>query len=87
MKSLLLSFFAAALIIARASAYSDYVYIEQPLFHPTFDRLIPTSYPTIEPDFNKLRPTTWPLIHPGIPEVHIIDNLVHPIDQQLLIVN
>jgi hypothetical protein len=87
MKSLLLSLIAAALTIAQASAYSDYVYIDQPLVQPTFDQLIPTSYPTIQPDFNKLRPTTCPLIHPGIPLIHIIDNLIHPVDQQLLIVN
>jgi hypothetical protein len=87
MKSLLLSLIAVALAIGNASAYSDYVYTDQPLIQTTFDRLIPTSYPTIQPDFNKLRPTTWPLIYPGIPQIHIIDNLIHPVDQPLLIVN
>ena len=87
MKSLLLSLTAAALAIGNASAYSDYVYIDQPLIHPTFDRLIPTFYPTIQPDFSKLVPTTCPLIHPGIPRVHITDNLFNPLDQPLLIVN
>ncbi len=86
MKSLLLSIIAAALSIATVSAYSDYVYPDQPLIQVTFDRLIPTSFPTIQPDFNKLRPTTRPLIYPGVPQVHIIDNLVHPMEQPLLIV-
>ena len=87
MKSLLLSLIAVAFTIATASAYSDYIYLDQPLVQVTFDHLIPTSYPTIQPGFDKLRPTTWPLIHPGIPQIHIIDNLIHPVDQQLLIVN
>lgn len=87
MKSLLLSIVATVLGIATASAYSDYIYLEEPLLQVTFDRLIPTSYPTIQPDFNKLRPTIRPLIYPGIPQVHIIDNLIHPTDQPLLIVN
>jgi hypothetical protein len=54
---------------------------------PTFDRLVPTSYPTIKPHFNRLRPTTLPLIHPGIPRVHITENLVHPLARPLLVVN
>lgn len=87
MKNLLLSLTAAALGIATASAYSDYIYVDEPLLQVTFDRLIPTFYPTIQPDFNKLIPTTYPLIDPGIPQVHITDNLIHPTDQQLLIVN
>jgi hypothetical protein len=87
MKSFLLSLIAVAVAIGNASAYSDYVYVEQPLIHPTFDHLIPTFYPTIQPDFNKLIPTTYPLIHPGIPRVHITDNLINPLDQPLLIVN
>ena len=87
MKSLLLSLMAAVLGIATASGYSDYIYADEQLVQTTFDRLIPTSYPTIQPDFNKLRPTTWPLIYPGIPQIHITDNLIHPTDQQLLIVN
>ena len=87
MKSLLLSLIAAALAIGNASAYSDYVYVDQPLIHPTFDRLIPTFYPTIQPDFSKLVPTTYPLIYPGIPQVHITDDLINPLDQPLLIVN
>ncbi len=87
MKSLLLSLLAVALVTKTASAYSDYLYVDQPLVQVTFDHLIPTTYPTIQPDFNKLRPTTWPLIYPGIPQVYITDNLIHPLDQQLLIVN
>ncbi len=87
MKSLLLSVVASVFAIANASAYSDYVYVDEPLVHVTFDRLIPTFYPTIQPDFNRLIPTTYPLIHPGIPQVHITDNLINPFDQPLLIVN
>ena len=87
MKSLLLSVLAVASAIATVSAYSDYVYLDQPLVQVTFDHLIPTTYPTIQPDFSKLVPTTRPLIHPGIPQIRITDNLIHPTDQQLLIVN
>ena len=87
MKSLLLSLIAVALAIGNALADSDYVYVEQPLIHPTFDRLIPTFYPTIQPDFGKLIPTTYPLIDPGIPRIPITDNLINSLDQPLLIVN
>ena len=87
MKRLLLSLIAAALAIGNALAYDDYVYVEQPLIQPTFDRLIPTSYPTIQPDFSKLVSTTYPLIYPGIPQIHITDNLIKPLDKPLLIVN
>ena len=87
MKTLLLSLVILAVAISNAPAYSEYIYDEQPLIHPTFDRLIPTFYPTIKPDFNKLRPTTWPLIYPDAPTIHITDDLVRPTEQQLLIVN
>lgn len=87
MKSFLLSLIAAMLAIGNALAYSDYVYIDHPLIHPTFDRLIPTSYPTIQPDFSKLVSTTSPLIYPGIPQIHITDNLINSLDKPLLNVN
>ncbi len=87
MKKLLLSIVGLSLAVASASAYSDYIYNEQPLIHPSFDALIPTFHPTIQPNFDELIPTTRPLICPGIPQIHIIDNLIHPTDQPLLIVN
>jgi len=49
--------------------------------------LIPTSYPTLRPSFERLIQTTLPLTDPGIARVPITENLVHPLDQQLLIVN
>jgi hypothetical protein len=86
MKTLLQSFIVCALAINTALAYSEYVYLDEPLIQAQFDRLIPTSYPTIETTFDQLRPTTWPLLHPGIPQIHITENLIHPTDQALLIV-
>lgn len=87
MKTPLLSLIICAVALAHASAYSDYVYDEQPLVQAQFDRLIPTSYPTIAPDFGLLRPTTSPLIYPGVPQIHITENLSRPTEQPLLIVN
>jgi hypothetical protein len=86
MKTLLLSFVIFAAAINAALAYSEYVYLEEPLIQAQFEQLIPTSYPTIKVQFNKLRPTTWPLIYPGVPQVHITENLIHPTDQTLLVV-
>jgi hypothetical protein len=88
MKTPLLSLVLFAVAIASASAYSDYVYVEQALIQPRFDRLIPTFYPTIQPDFNNLLQTTAsPLIYPDLPRIHITENLSHPTDRRLLIAN
>jgi hypothetical protein len=87
MKLLLLSL---VILVTRinASAYSEYVYPDQPLIQARFDHLIPRSYPTIQPDFDRLLQTNAsPLISPGAPQIHITENLSHPTEQPLLIVN
>lgn len=80
-----LMFVVLAFAIGNARAYSDYLYVDQPLVQARFNELIPTSYPTIKPDFNKLQPTTWPLICPGAPQIHITEGLVHPTELALLL--
>ena len=87
MKTPILSFILFAVAISGALAYSEYVYLEEPLIQAQFEQLIPTFYPTIEARFTNLRATTWPLIYPGVPQVHITEQLIHPTDQALLIVN
>jgi hypothetical protein len=57
------------------------------LIQARFDQLIPTSYPTMGAKFDRLIQTTWPLTDPGIARVPITENLVHPLDQPLVIVN
>ena len=76
-------FVATALALSGVRATAD----EAPLIQARFDQLIPTSYPTIRPSFDRLIQTTLPLTDPGIGRVPITENLVHPLDQQLLIVN
>jgi hypothetical protein len=81
------TFVVVVLAMSGLPALADDTYLAKPIIVPTFDQLVPTSYPTIKPHFNRLRPTTLPLIHPGIPRVHITENLVHPLARPLLVVN
>jgi hypothetical protein len=74
---------ATALALSGVRATAD----DAPLIQARFDQLIPISYPTIRPSFDRLIQTTWPLTDPGIARVPITENLVRPLDQQLLIVN
>ena len=76
-------FVATALALSGVRATAD----DAPLIQVRFDQLISTSYPTIRPGFDRLIQTTLPLTDPGIARVPITENLVHPLDQQLLIVN
>src|SRR6266550_2049825 len=76
-------FVATALALSGVRATAD----DAPLIQARFDQLIPTSYPTLRPSFDRLIQTTWPLTDPGIARVPITENLVRPLDQQLLIVN
>jgi hypothetical protein len=76
-------FVATALALSGVRATAD----DAPLIQARFDQLIPISYPTIGPSFDRLIQTTWPLTDPGIARVPITENLVRPLDQQLLIVN
>ena len=76
-------FVATAPALSGVRATAD----DAPLIQARFDQLIPTSYPTLRPSFDRLIQTTLPLTDPGIARVPITENLVRPLDQQLLIVN
>ena len=80
-------FVAVALALGGVRATADDANFSEPLIQARFDQLIPTSYPTLRPSFERLIQTTLPLTDPGIAQVPITENLVHPLDQQLLIVN
>src|SRR4029077_19679249 len=80
-------FVATALALSGVRATADDANSGEPLVQARFDQLIPTSYPTLRPGFDRLIQTTGPLTDPGIARVPIPENLVHPLDQQLLIVN
>ena len=80
-------FVATALALSGVRATADDVYSGDRLIQVRFDQLISTSYPTIRPGFDRLIQTTLPLTDPGIARVPITENLVHPLNQQLLIVN
>ncbi len=80
-------FVATALALSGVRATADDANSGEPLVQARFDQLIPTSYPTLRPSFDRLIQTTLPLTDPGIARVPITENLVHPLDQQLLIVN
>ncbi|HEY2713753.1 MAG TPA: hypothetical protein VGI60_14660 [Chthoniobacterales bacterium] len=72
-------------LAACTRAIGDDSNLGQPLIQAQFDKLIPTSYPTATSRFDRLRETTWPLIDPGVATIPITDNLVHPLEQPLLI--
>ena len=80
-------FVATGLALSGVRATADDAHSGEPLVQARFDQLIPTSYPTLRPSFERLIQTTLPLTDPGIARVPITENLVHPLDQQLLIVN
>jgi hypothetical protein len=80
-------FVATALALSGVRATADDANLGEPLVQARFDQLIPTSYPTIRPSFDRLIQTTLPLTDPGVARVPITENLVRPLDQQLLIVN
>jgi hypothetical protein len=80
-------FVATALALSGVRATADDANSGEPLVQARFDQLIPTSYPTLRPSFDRLTQTTGPLTDPGIARVPITENLVHPLDQQLLVVN
>ena len=80
-------FVATALALSGVRATADDANSGEPLVQARFDQLIPTSYPTLRPSFDRLIQTTGPLTDPGTARVPITENLVHPLDQPLLIVN
>jgi hypothetical protein len=80
-------FVATALALSGVRATADDANFGEQLIQARFDQLIPISYPTLRPSFDRLIQTTLPLIDPGIARVPITENLVHPLDQPLLIVN
>lgn len=80
-------FVATALALSGVRATADDANSGERMIQARFDQLIPTSYPTIGSRFDRLIQTTWPLTDPGIAHVPITENLVHPLDQPLVIVN
>jgi len=79
-------FATAVLALSGVGATADDASGER-LVQARFDQLVPTSYPIVRPRFDRLIQTTWPLTDPGIGRVPITENLVHPMDQPLVIVN
>ena len=79
-------FAATALALSGVGATADDASGDR-LVQARFDQLVPTSYPIVRPNFDRLIQTTWPLKDPGIGGVPITENLVHPMDQPLVIVN
>ena len=59
-------------------------YPGQPLTQVEFDRLVPIAYPLVATEFSALKPTSFPVIQTGVARVHIIERLVHPLEQPLL---
>ncbi|MEO6971283.1 MAG: hypothetical protein ABI217_10355 [Chthoniobacterales bacterium] len=49
--------------------------------------MVPITSRLTTTQFNALKPTSYPVIHPGAPRVHIIEKLVHPMEQPLLRTN
>ena len=68
----------------RATAGED-SYFGQPLVQVRFDQLVPTTHPIVTPKFDRLLQTDVPLTDPGVARVPITDNLIHPLEQPLLI--
>jgi len=79
-------FAATALALSGVGATADDASGER-LVQARFDQLVPTSYPIVTPRFDRLIQTTWPLTDPGAGRVPITENLVHPMDQPLVIVS
>jgi hypothetical protein len=80
-------FVATVLALGGMRATADDANSGERMIQARFDQLIPTSYPTMGARFDRLIQTTWPLTDPGIAHVRITENLVHPLDQPLVIVN
>lgn len=68
-------------------ARADYSPVENsaPLLQVRFDNLVPTTEPLLTVQFDELIPRSEPVIQHGVPQVHITENLVHPMDGPLLI--
>ena len=78
---------AIAFVLSSVRATADDATPGEGVIQVRFDQLIPTSYPTVGARFDRLIQTTLPLTDPGIAHVPITENLVRPLDQQLVIVN
>ena len=77
-------FVVSALTFCTTKAMSDGSYPGQPLIQADFTRLVPISYPVMTTQFNALKPTTYPVLQPGSAQMHIVEKLVHPVEQPLL---
>lgn len=79
-KMLLLS----VLTFGSTRAMGESSYQGQPLAQVKFTHLVPITYHLKIARFTALTPTSYPVIRPGIPRVHIIRNLVRPLQRPLL---
>jgi hypothetical protein len=73
-----------AVTLGASRVMGDESYEGRPLTQVEFNHLVPITYPLVTTKFTALKPTSYPVIQPGVARVHIIDRLVHPLEQPLL---
>jgi hypothetical protein len=77
-------FLASVIMFCGGKAVGESSFSGQPLIQAQFTRLVPITYPLATTRFTALRPTSFPVIQPGVARVHIIQKLMHPMQQPLL---
>jgi hypothetical protein len=75
---------ASVVVLGPSQLRGEESYPGQPLTQVEFNRLVPITYPLVTTKFTALRPTSYPVIQPGVARVHIIERLLHPLEQPLL---
>jgi len=74
----------SVVVLGPSQVRGEESYAGQPLTQVAFNRLVPIIYPLVTTEFAALKPTSFPVIQTGVPRVHIIERLVHPMEQPLL---
>jgi len=74
----------SVLVLGPSQVMGEESYPGQPLTQVEFNRLVPITYPLVTTEFAALKPTSFPVIQTGVARVHIIERLVHPMEQPLL---
>ena len=77
-------FLVSVLAMGTNQAMDKGSYQGQPLTQVEFTKLVPITYSLVTTQFTALEPTSYPVIQPGVAQVHIIETLVHPMEQPLL---
>ena len=77
-------FVVSALTFCTTKMMGDDSYPGRPLTQTDFTRLVPISYPVVTTRFSGLKPTTYPVLQSGSAQAHIMEKLVHPVEQPLL---